>query len=56
MQGIYNEPLVYIFNLSFKLGKFPDNLIICKIKPLLKNGNTIKMEYYRPVGLLPFVS
>ncbi len=47
------EPFIYICNLSFSTGVFPDNMKTAKVIPLYKNGNKHVLSNYRPVSLLP---
>jgi hypothetical protein len=50
------KPLVYIFNLSFQCGTFPDMLKISKIKPIPKGGNKSDIQNYRPISILSVFS
>ena len=45
--------LVYIFNLSFSTGMFPDSWKQATIIPLYKGGDKLEVSNYRPVSLLP---
>ena len=45
--------LLYIFEQSYKLGKFPDTWKKVTIVPLFKGGLKENVSYYRPVSLLP---
>ena len=45
--------LVYLFNLSFEKGVFPDSWKQATIIPLYKGGNKSEVSNYRPVSLLP---
>ena len=45
--------LTQLFNLSFKLGKFPNLLKLAKIIPIFKAGSKMEMGNYRPISLLP---
>ena len=45
--------LVFLFNLSFELGKFPDKWKSATIIPLYKGGDKTDVSNYRPVSLLP---
>src|SRR5215510_8182373 len=47
------KPLTHIFNLSLKLGIYPDQLKISKIRPLFKKGEKHDIKNYRPLALLP---
>lgn len=46
------EPLVYIINLSFERGEFPSKLKTGLVSPILKKGDSTKMENYRPITVL----
>uniref|UniRef100_A0A0A9W9Y8 RNA-directed DNA polymerase from mobile element jockey n=1 Tax=Lygus hesperus TaxID=30085 RepID=A0A0A9W9Y8_LYGHE len=48
--------LADLFNCSFTSGKFPDLLKASLVKPLLKKGDLTKIENYRPISLLCFLS
>ena len=45
--------LVYLFNMSFSLGIFPDSWKRATIIPLFKGGDKTNVSNYRPVSLLP---
>ena len=45
--------LVFLFNLSFSLGCFPDKWKRATIVPLYKGGDRTEVSNYRPVSLLP---
>ena len=45
--------LVYLFNLSFSTGIFPDSWKRATIIPLYKGGSKTEVSNYRPVSLLP---
>ena len=45
--------LVYMFNLSFSTGAFPDRWKKATIIPLYKGGDKTEVGNYRPVSLLP---
>ena len=45
--------LVFLFNLSFELGSFPDSWKSATIIPLYKGGDKTEVSNYRPVSLLP---
>jgi len=47
------DPLVHIFNLSFKNGLVPNQLKVAKIVPLYKSGDSSSTDNYRPIALLP---
>ena len=54
--GIYVEPLVHIFNLSFMQGVFPTELKVAKVIPLYKKDDKANIANYRPVSILPVFS
>ena len=45
--------LVYLFNLSFETGIFPDSWKQATVIPLYKGGDRSDVENYRPISLLP---
>ena len=45
--------LVYMFNLSFTTGVFPDAWKQATVIPLFKGGDRTSVENYRPISLLP---
>ena len=49
-------PLSYIINLSISAGTFPNALKISIVKPLFKKEDKERMEYYRPISLIPIIS
>lgn len=44
------------FNTCVELTKFPQNLKRGSITPVLKSGDSLCVENYRPIGILPTVS
>ncbi len=50
------DPLVYICNVSFKTGSFPNKMKIARVIPLYKAGEKLLFTDYRPVSLLPHFS
>lgn len=50
------EPITYLVNKSFQEGKFPDELKISVIIPILKKGDAHEIVNYRPVALLSVFS
>jgi hypothetical protein len=50
------EPLVYIANLSFSSGTFPNALKLSKIYPKHKEGCKTQPSNYRPISLIPTIS
>lgn len=57
---IIAEPLApilsLIFNKSFELGKFPQNMKTSKVIPIHKNDSKMLTSNYRPISLLPILS
>ena len=49
-------PLFHICENSMKLGIFPDEMKIAKIKPLFKVGERDIVSNYRPISVLPVFS
>ena len=47
------HPFLYMCNLSFTKGVFPDEVMIAKVVPLFKSGDDNTFNNYRPVSLLP---
>ena len=52
----YLAPLTHILNLSFSQGTFPNELKIAKVIPIYKGGNSMLVNNYRPVSVLPIFS
>nr|CAH7749266.1 unnamed protein product [Callosobruchus chinensis] len=48
------DPLVYLVNLSFVTGFFPERLKLGKLVPIHKTGNVKSVENYRPI-IMPSV-
>lgn len=48
--------LSYIINLCVESGVFPDKLKTSVVKPLFKRGDTLDLDCYRPVSLIPIFS
>jgi hypothetical protein len=46
-----SKPLTYIFNLSLKLGIFPDRLKYSIVSPLFKKEDRSQLSSYRPISL-----
>jgi Reverse transcriptase (RNA-dependent DNA polymerase) len=49
---VLQDPLVYIYNLSFCTGIVPDKLKLAKVIPIFKKGDPWPSGNYRPVSLL----
>jgi hypothetical protein len=47
-------PLTHIFNLSFRIGCFPQLLKIAKVRPAFKKGAVYGIKNYRPIYLVKF--
>lgn len=47
------RPLVALINASFESGEFPEVLIIAKVTPLFKKGESNDVNNYLPISLLP---
>ena len=54
--SIILQPLLHICNLSFIHGVFPDGMKLAKVIPLFKSGNSMKVNNFRPVSILPILS
>lgn len=50
------KPLVYLINLSFLNGEFPEVLKTAKIIPIYKKGDKNYAENYRPIAILSTIS
>ena len=50
------DPLLWIINLSWSSGVFPDRLKISKIIPIFKSDNASLAQNYRPISILPAFS
>ena len=49
-------PLVHLFNLSIRTGKFPTGLKTSRTIPIHKAGDSTKCDNYRPISLLSAIS
>ena len=49
-------PLLYIVNLSFSTGVFPDRLKQSRVTPIFKSGKKSSLKNYRPISILPVFS
>lgn len=47
------QPLLHIINYSLEKGKVPDHLRLSTVIPIRKVRNTVKIEEFRPVNMLP---
>ena len=50
------DVLVYLCNISFSTGTFPDPLEIAKVLPFFKSGDRSLFTNYRPISILPAIS
>ena len=50
------KPMLYLLNLSFTQGEFPDKLKVAVITPIYKKGIREDISNYRPVSVLPIFS
>ena len=51
------EPiLLYIFNLTFSTGTFPDAMKIARVTPIFKSGDKLDVSNFRPISVLPCFS
>ena len=48
--------LTFFVNICLRHGIFPDNLKIAVIKPIYKTGDKHRMNNYRPISILPYIS
>lgn len=55
IESIIN-PLVHLFNLSFKSGYIPASYKTAKVIPIFKSGNMSQFNNYRPISILPAFS
>ena len=55
-QHIIAKPLVYLINLSFSTGVFPDLLKIANTISVLKIGDRQDYKNYRPISLISNLS
>ena len=48
--------LMHLFNVCFKNGLFPEDLMVSEVIPIYKSGDKTKVNNYRPISLLPSLS
>jgi hypothetical protein len=46
------HPLNHIFNLSLRLGVFPNLLRQCRVVPIFKSGDSLECDNYRPISII----
>ena len=49
------EPFTHLINLSLKTGVMPAACKIASVAPILKNGNPMEPNNYRPISILPLL-
>ena len=49
-------PLVHLFNISIRTGKFPSKLKTSRTVPVFKSGDPLSCDNYRPISLLSSIS
>ena len=54
--NVFSEPLLHIFYLTITQGVFPDALKIARVIPIYKGGNSMMLNNYRSVSVLPLLS
>lgn len=54
--NLFLDQLTHILNLSLLQGVFPDQLKIARVIPLYKSDNSMLVNNYRPVSVLPVFS
>ena len=50
--SVMSKPLVKLINFSFSEGVFPDLLKFVNVVPVLKKGDNLNYNYYRPIFLI----
>ena len=53
---LISKPLTLIINQCLETGIFPSKLKIAKVIPILKKGDEIIFDNYRPISILPSIS
>jgi len=49
-------PVLYLLNICVTMGIFPKMLKYVVVSPIFKKSNTMDVENYKPVGVLPIMS
>ena len=55
-QEVLYKPLTMLINQTISTGYFSEELILSRVKPLYKNGDSTLISNYRPISLLPSLS
>ena len=55
-KSVFTTPLTYIFNLSLRTCTFPNEWKLAKISPVLKSGDSMYINNYRPIALISVFS
>jgi hypothetical protein len=45
-------PMTHIYNVSLRMGIFPHEWKLSKVKPLYKNGDRYDIQNYRPISII----
>ena len=53
---VLSKPLTLIINQCLETGIFPSKLKIAKVIPILKKGDELIFDNYRPISILPSIS
>ena len=53
---LISKPLTLIINQCLETGIFPSKLKIAKVIPILKKGDELIFDNYRPISILPSIS
>ena len=53
---LISKPLTLIMNQCLETGIFPSKLKIAKVIPILKKGDELIFDNYRPISILPSIS
>ena len=54
--GYFVQPLTFLNNKSIAQGTVPDELKIATVIPIHKNKDEQRIQNYRPISVLPFIS
>ena len=50
------KPILHLFNTCLESATFPSSLKVAVIKPIFKSGDSLLVNNYRPISILPFMS